>query len=141
MMKGCLEGMDETVLETPADWIKYGDFSEESGYRAMMELLHLHERPAAIFAGNDVIAYGAIKAIKDSLLKIPDDISIVGFDDDFLSRYLNPPLTTVSLPAAGLGSESAKLLIRLILGKKQVNPKQVILPSHLLIRKTCREIK
>jgi len=73
--------MAEAGLETPADWIKYGDF------------------------------------------------------------HLNPPLTTVSLPAAGLGSGSAKLLICLILGKKQVNPKQVILPSHLLIRKTCREIK
>ncbi len=143
-IKGYREAMEEAGLEVDEALLKIGDFSEESGYRAMRELLEkesdVSNRFTALFAGNDVIAYGAIKAIKDSGLKIPDDISIVGFDDDYLSRYLNPPLTTITLPAAGLGSEAARLLIQMISEGEEVNPKRVILPSYFSIRETCREL-
>jgi len=60
------------------------------------------------------VAYGAIQAIRQAGLTIPGDISIVGFDDDLLSRYLNPPLTTMSVPAGGLGGTAARLLIDML---------------------------
>ncbi len=143
-IRGYREAMEDAGLKIEKNLIKIGDFSEESGYRAMKELLEGEGKGpgkiSAVFAGNDVIAYGAIKAIKDSNLRIPDDISIVGFDDDYLSRYLNPPLTTITLPASGLGSEAARLLIQMISKGEEVNPKRVILPSYFSIRETCREL-
>jgi len=139
-LNGYREAMEEGSIDVIPELIKFGNFSEGSGYSAMKEILRLKERPTAIFAGNDVVCYGAIKAIKDSFLDIPDDISIVGFDDDYLSRYLDPPLTTVSLPATGLGSKAASMIIDLISGKNNIKPEQVILPSYFSIRKSCRKI-
>ena len=138
-IKGYREAMSEARVKVREEWIRVGDFSEESGYNAMAELLKIPGL-TAVFAGNDVIAYGAIKAIQDSGLRIPDDISIVGFDDDYLSRYLNPPLTTITLPASGLGSQAAKLLIRIILREDRMEPKRVLLPTYFSIRKSCRNI-
>lgn len=80
--------------------VRWADFSEESGRLAMAELLLAGPRPSAVFAGNDAVAYGALQAIAEAGLSVPRDISIIGFDDDFPSRYVNPPLTTMTLPAA-----------------------------------------
>jgi DNA-binding LacI/PurR family transcriptional regulator len=120
-------------------YVKYGDFSEASGYAAMQALLSLPDRPTAVFAGNDVIAYGAMKAIKDAGFIIPDDISLIGFDDDFLSRFLNPPLTTVSLPAATLGASAASLVIQQL---HNMPPEQYrfILSTFLAKRQSCQRI-
>ncbi len=138
-IEGYKEALREAGYSVDERLIKKGDFSEESGYGAMAELLEENSDITAIFAGNDVIAYGAIKAIRDRGMKIPDDISIVGFDDDYLSRYLNPPLSTITLPAAGLGSEAARLLLKLISGESIIN-KRILLPTHFSIRETCRRI-
>ncbi|HRU29826.1 MAG TPA: substrate-binding domain-containing protein, partial [Treponema sp.] len=122
-----------------------------SGYRAMRELLDLKDRPTAVFAGNDVVAYGAMQAIQDAGLSIPEDISLAGFDDDYLSRYLNPPLTTVTQPAAGLGEAAARLLLKQILSTSDssapINTKsdeteghRIILPTVLAQRESCRSV-
>lgn len=137
--EGYLQAIRSAGIEVNPELIKTGDFTEESGYRAMEELLDLQKRPTAVFAGNDVIAYGAIKAIKDRGLKIPEDISIVGFDDDYLSRYLNPPLTTVAVPAGGLGSEAAILLINMIENPESIRSHLKILPSHFSLRGSCKK--
>ena len=139
-LEGYLDAIRSSGIKIDQNLIKTGNFTEESGYQAMVELLDKQKRPTAVFAGNDVIAYGAIKAIKDRGLKIPDDISIVGFDDDYLSRYLNPPLTTVAVPAEGLGSEAATLLMNMIGTNSSIKSKRKILPSHFFIRESCREL-
>ncbi len=113
-----------------------GSFSEESGYRGAETLLAQRPRPTAIFAGNDVIAYGAMQAAKEAGLRIPGDLSIVGFDDDYLSRYTNPPLTTVAVPAASLGAEAARLAIATIARPHQQNPTRLVLSHHLSVRGT-----
>ena len=138
--KGYREAMEEAGLAVSKQWICEGDFSEQSGYSAMQKLLCSADSPTAVFAGNDMIAYGAVKAVKDAGMNIPSDISIAGFDDDFLSRYLNPPLTTMSLPAAGLGSTASRLLINCLLGKKPPKEKKIILPTHLSVRESCKTI-
>jgi len=139
-LEGYMHAIRSAGIPVDAELIRTGDFTEESGYRAVSQLLDLKPRPTAIFAGNDVIAYGGIKAIKDRGLKIPQDISIIGFDDDYLSRYLNPPLTTVAVPAGGLGSEAATLLMKMIESEEQVEPQRRILPSHFSVRESCRKI-
>ena len=120
--------------------VRFGDFSEQSGYDAMQQLLELQPRPTALFAGNDVIAYGAMSAIRDHGLSIPEDISVVGFDDDYLSRYLNPPLTTVALPAAGMGSAAVSLLIGRLDSQREAPPSRVVLPAHVSVRASCSRL-
>jgi LacI family transcriptional regulator len=125
------------------EYIEVADFSEESGYRAMQKLLGLGDRPTAVFAGNDMVAYGAIQAVLDAGLSIPEDISIAGFDDDYLSRYLNPALTTVAQPSVGLGEAAARLLLQEIKSHRESGPRgkeHIILPTILAKRESCRRI-
>jgi DNA-binding LacI/PurR family transcriptional regulator len=82
------------------------------------------------------VAYGAIQAIKEAGLSVPGDISLMGFDDDLLSRYLNPPLTTVTNPAQGLGAEAARLLISRLKGRPLPCPR-TLLPTALALRESC----
>lgn len=141
-LHGYHDAMAASGLEVPEGYVTYGDFSEESGYQAMLGLLKLPEPPTAVFAGNDVVAYGAMTAIKETQRTIPDDISLVGFDDDYLSRYLNPPLTTMALPAAGMGSAAAALLVdRLDRNATASKPHKHVLPTHISIRGSCRRIE
>jgi DNA-binding LacI/PurR family transcriptional regulator len=79
----------------------------------MKEILALSDRPTAVFAGNDVIAWGAIQAISEANLRIPEDISIIGFDDDYPSRFMNPPLSSITVPASSLGERAARMVIEL----------------------------
>jgi len=125
------------------EYIEVADFSEESGYRAMQKLLGLGDRPTAVFVGNDMVAYGAIQAVLDAGLSIPEDISIAGFDDDYLSRYLNPALTTVAQPSVGLGEAAARLLLQEITSHRESGPRgkeHIILPTILAKRESCRRI-
>jgi LacI family transcriptional regulator len=135
--EGFLEALREGGIQVREEWMQEANLTEESGYEAMRRILLGARRPSAIFAGNDVVAYGAIQAIKDDGLSIPDDISIVGFDDDLLSRYLNPPLTTVTNPAPGLGAEAARLLIGILKGRT-VPSTRTALPTSLALRESCK---
>ena len=121
-------------------WVREANLTEESGYRAMNEILEQKERPTAVFAGNDVVAYGAIQAIKDNGLRIPDDISLVGFDDDSLSRYLNPPLTTMTNPASSLGAEAASLIVKVMRGRRPEELSRLV-PTSLAVRESCRDLR
>ena len=113
-----------------------GSFSEESGYRCAGELLSLASRPTAIFAGNDMIAYGVMQAVRDAGLRIPGDVSIVGFDDNYLSRFTNPPMTTVAVPAASLGAEAARIAVESITESRAGSPARLVLSHHLSVRRT-----
>lgn len=135
--------MQEKGLGLDKDLVRIADFTEESGYRSMKELLDRKERPTAVFAGNDVVAYGAMQAILDAGLNIPDDISLAGFDDDYLSRFLNPPLTTVTQPTAGLGEAAARLVLQQIAGNipgEEGLARRIILPTALACRNSCQSI-
>ncbi len=136
---GFTRAMRDAGLPVHREWMQVANLSEESGYMAMRQILAAQRRPTAVFAGNDVVAYGAVQAIRDAGLAIPHDISVVGFDDDLLSRYLNPPLTTVTNPAPGLGAEAARLLISKLKGRPAPGPRTV-LPTSLALRGSCREI-
>ncbi|HPE36072.1 MAG TPA: LacI family DNA-binding transcriptional regulator [Spirochaetales bacterium] len=137
-LAGFRRAMAEADVPEASCPVRWADFTEASGRHAMAEILKLKPRPTAVFAGNDAIAYGAMQAIRDAGLSIPEDISIAGFDDDFPSRFVFPPLTTMTLPASPLGERAAEMIIDLIRGK---NPpeKLTLMPTQLSVRSSCAE--
>jgi LacI family repressor for deo operon, udp, cdd, tsx, nupC, and nupG len=96
-------------------------------------MLALAERPSALFCENDEMAIGALKRIKASGLRVPEDISLVGFDDIPFAAYCDPPLTTISQPAETFGRRAVEMLIALI-EKKPIAERRVVLPFELTVR-------
>jgi LacI family transcriptional regulator len=91
----------------------------------------------AIFAGNDLMAIGALRALKQAGIVVPDQVEVIGFDDIELARLLEPPLSTISQPAREMGARSAELLLQLLAGKK-LRPKTVTMQTRLVLRGTTR---
>ena len=112
-----------------------GDWTAASGYKAMLKLLDRVPDLEAIFISNDSMALGALQAAASTGRSVPDDLAVVGFDDIFLAAHANPPLTTVRVPAYGLGWTAAEILITLIEGDEDVS--SVSLETELMIRESC----
>lgn len=113
----------------------YGDRTPESGYHAMLALLQIDPRPTAVFIASDAVAIGALNALFENHIQVPEDMAIIGFDDIALARYLNPPLTTVHLPAYSLGLGAASLLIQQLNQDDSENT-QIFLQTKLIIRRS-----
>jgi len=114
------------------DLVEYGDFSPTTGAAAMRRLLDRGERIDGLFAANDQMAIGAYSAIREAGLSIPDDIAVVGFDDDNYAATAVPPLTTVHQPSLEMGATMARTLVRLIEGD-DVEP-TTLLSTELTLR-------
>jgi LacI family transcriptional regulator len=114
-----------------------GDFQHESGYRACQQLLKLPSPPTAIFACNDLMAVGVLCAVHEAELRVPEHISVIGFDDIPLASYTVPRLTTIVQPARELGRLAAKHLIARLQGER-VPPIQEQLPVKLVERDSCQ---
>lgn len=113
-----LEGMREHKLPPDRKLIREGTHTAEGGQHAMSALLRLGKRPTAIVASNDWTAIGALRAIHAAGLRVPEDISVVGFDDIPLVSYTTPPLTTVRMSAADVGATAFQALFSLIGGER-----------------------
>jgi DNA-binding LacI/PurR family transcriptional regulator len=113
-----------------------GDWQVASGYTAMEELLSQEARPTAVFAGNDLMAAGAMYAIFDAGLQIPQDVAVVGYDNREIARIFRPSLTTVTLPLYQMGEASAQILLDLLDGKDEPQS-EVKIRGRLIIRESC----
>jgi DNA-binding LacI/PurR family transcriptional regulator len=113
-----------------------GAFDSESGFQAMKKLLARKTLPTALFAGNDTVAIGAMAAIRDAGLRVPEDIAVVGFDDLPFAAYVNPRLTTVRSHAAEQGAYAARAAIELLDGA-HIGIKRNIVPLELVVRESC----
>jgi DNA-binding LacI/PurR family transcriptional regulator len=113
--------------------VAQGDFTRESGILAMRDLLERGPDLDAVFAASDLMAHGALQALRDAGRRVPDDVAVIGFDDFEISRYSDPPLTTVRQPIAEAGRTMARQMLRLIAGDPEVAP-SVVLPTELVIR-------
>lgn len=133
--KGFIDAMNQFGLEVREDWIQYGDFKEESGYVAMKKMLDSNDYPEAIFAAADLMALGAMRAVREKGLKVPDDVRIIGCDDIAACRYSDPKLTTVKQDKERIGKLSAYMLNDLINGQSQLKP--VLTDSELMVRDSC----
>ncbi len=115
---GFLRAMQEKNLEVNQDWIFEGDFEPEDGFEMMDNILQLEGKyPTAVFCFNDAMALGAISAINNAGLKVPDDISVIGYDDIHNSRFYAPPLTTIHQSKSRLSDEALALLMERIQAK------------------------
>lgn len=112
-----------------------GDFTDDSGYRAMRELLALDDVPDGVFAANDSMAVGVLRAARERGLAVPGDLRVVGFDDSPLAAAANPPLTTVRQPLEALGRAVATLLLALVDGAPA--PPTRMLATELVRRGSC----
>lgn len=110
-VSGYLQALNEAGLEPQL--VSHGDFNEESGYRLTKEILS-GARPTAIFAGNDLMAFGAMSAIREAQLTIPDDMAVMGFDDIFAARFVTPPLSTINQFQYELGRIAAEMVLERI---------------------------
>ncbi len=116
------------------------DPSPEVGYHATQRLLATHVSFTGLFAFNDVSAIGAIRALREAGLRVPQDVSVIGFDDIQSAAYQNPPLTTVRQPLRQMGKLAAQTLLGRI-GRSQANgyPRRLIVEPELVVREsTCR---
>lgn len=139
-LEGYRNVMESNGFLPNADCITVADFTPDSGEKAMEIILQSAPPPTAMFVSSDTVAIGAMRAAKRMGYLIPEDISFVGFDDIPMAVYQDPPLTTVSLPAYGLGWAAANLLVRLVC-KEEVQERNVILESELVVRDSCNALK
>ena len=137
--EGFLEEIKKNELTTRDEWIIYTSYNEEGGYRAMSRLLKSGDLPTAIFCHSDMIAIGAIKAINDAGYSVPDDISVIGFDDVEISTYINPGLTTVRQDSYSMGNQAANLL-KTMMENPDAGAEPIVLPVELVIRESCKKI-
>jgi LacI family transcriptional regulator len=132
---GYCQALEAAGLTVDSVLIQEGNYTPSSGFSAMKALLDISPRITAIFVASDVVAIGAMLAVKRAGLRIPADIAIVGFDDIPLAEFFDPPLTTVHLPAYGLGWAAGERLIRLIQGEG-LNENSLLLESNLITRQS-----
>lgn len=134
-----LEGHQQSLAEIGLSFdpalMLYGDYTRHSGEVAAQQLLSLPNPPTAIFAFNDRMAMGAIRAVQAAGLRAPQDVAVVGFDDIPAAADFNPPLTTVRGLSRKMGQVGAQMLFKLIAGET-VEEKEVILPKELVIRES-----
>ena len=135
-LAGYQQALEAAGLPFSPGLVRYGNFTPQSGAQAMDELVVLNPAPTAVFVASDTVALGALQCLRRKKLRIPEDIAIVGFDDIPLVEFIDPPLTTVRLPAFGLGWGAGELLTRMIAGDEIQNP-QVILETELVVRESC----
>jgi len=138
--EGFRAGLAQAGIPYREEYAAEGDFTREAGYSAMRRLLALPEPPTAVVCCSDMSAIGAIEAIRDAGLSVPEDISVLGFDDIELAGYVKPALTTVRQDMITIGRRSIELLDELITDET-LAPPEAIMPTELVVRESCGPAK
>jgi len=138
-LQGYVQALRRSGATVDPHYIARGDFTFEAGAHALEQLLALPKPPTAVFCHSDVMALGALSLAKRRGLKVPDDLSIIGFDNISLAEYCDPPLTTVAQPRYEIGRESMLLLLEQLQGHN-VNSGSRLLDCELILRGSTRAI-
>ena len=134
-LDGYRSGLERAGVAFDPALVRYGDFRHEGGFSCAAELLDLPDRPTAIFAGSDQQAFGVYEAARQHGLRIPEDLSVVGFDELPVSRWASPPMTTVRQPLAEMGNAAAQMLGELIEGVP-LRSTRMELTTELIVRES-----
>ncbi|UHA74961.1 LacI family DNA-binding transcriptional regulator [Paenibacillus sp. 481] len=134
-LEGYLQALRENDLEAHPEWIVEGEFLQESGYRAMSFFMNLPERPTALVAIDDIVAFGVMRGLAELGYKIPQDLSLVSFNNISLAELATPPLTSVDIGIYQLGYTASQTLIRAIKGET-VHHNQLIIPHRIIVRES-----
>ena len=136
-LKGYYLGMEAGGAKVNPGYVIDGDFTEERAYNATIQLMSLSPRPTAVAVHNNLMCMGAYKALIDLNIKIPQDVSLIGFDDFDLASYLPPGITLISRPIKEMGILAAETLLDRIESKGAEELKKVEFPSKLKVRGSC----
>jgi LacI family transcriptional regulator len=132
---GYRRAMEEYGLETNQN-IFYGSFTQASGYELSNQALALNPRPTALFGANNFLSIGILKALRDAGLRVPEDISVIGFDDLPAIMVVDPILTVAAQPAYEMGKQAAKLLLKRLSGQSPEGGQEIILPTEIIERQS-----
>lgn len=135
--RGWRESLAAAGVDVDPRWAVHADITALSGYHATQELLARKVRFTALFAGNDTIAFGAMRALTEAGIRIPHDVALAGYDDIPLARFASPPLTTVRTDPIGMGRDAMDQLMALLRGETEVPPERHRLPVQLIVRESC----
>ena len=135
-LAGYKRAMDEIGLIGEEEWVQFGSFNQESGYTMAQKVIQTAIRPTAIFAANNFIAIGALKAVLDCDLSIPEDLALVGFDDLPPALVTFPFLTVAAQPAYEMAQIATRLLLTRIEGKGPPTHQEIVLPTELIVRRS-----
>ncbi len=129
---GYRDALEERSIPFDERLVAIGAFDAASGHVAMRDLLNRTADLTAVFVASDIVAFGALRAIREAHRRVPDDISLVGFDDIPLARHFDPPLTTVRIPARDLGAAAGRALIDRLAGRPATS--RTLLATELVVR-------
>ncbi|MBB5924764.1 LacI family DNA-binding transcriptional regulator [Streptomyces echinatus] len=135
-LDGYREALREAGLTVEEDLVAQGDFTEEGGRAAMGELLRRRPDLDAVFAASDVMASGAVPALRTAGRRVPGDVALIGFDDSVVARHIDPPLTSVRQPLEEMGRAMAALLLEEI-AQRGSGKRGVVLPTELVVRESA----
>ncbi|MNH23574.1 HTH-type transcriptional repressor PurR [compost metagenome] len=134
------DALGEHGLTLKDEQIFEGDYESQSGYDAMQRILALTPRPTAVFAFDDPMAIGAICAAWEAGVKVPDDISMIGYDDVEMARFSSPPLTTIRHPKAELGLLAVQQLVSRI-RNKELEVESMTVQPELIVRRSVKSLR
>lgn len=140
-LKGYIRVHEDYGREVITELIKYGDYQMQSGYELFQELMRVNPRPTAIYVTNYEMTLGAIIAINETNLKIPEDVSVIGFDNLALARIVKPSLSIVVQPMQQIGEVAADVLLRRLKGDLSGFPSVFRLKTELLIRDSVKKVE
>jgi LacI family transcriptional regulator len=136
-LRGYRTALREAGITPVRSLERHGDFTEAGGYTAARELIALNPPPTAIFAANDSMAIGVLSALRESGIRVPQEMAVAGFDDIPLARYMDPPLSSVRVPISDLGARAVEILLHGIAQKNSHHPKRERVATELIIRRSC----
>ena len=131
---GFRKALRSTKITIPDEYIEFGDFREQSGQDAAERLLALRLRPTAVVVANNEMTAGALLAIRQREIRVPRDLSLIGFDDARWAQYSDPPLTVISQPTDAMGKKAAELLLGRIGGNTE--PRTIVFKPELIVRRS-----
>ena len=136
---GYQKALGDHGITVDSNFIKFGDFKRESGYTLTKEVLQQKEGPTALFVANNQMTIGALNAVNELSLRVPEDLSLASFDDMEWYSFLNPPLTTVEQSPYVMGKTAGEMLLQRI-NRKRKGVKKIVIPSRLIVRQSTAEI-
>lgn len=129
--------LEKAGIELQDDLIESGQFTAEGGGKAVALLLGRRPDITAVFAASDLMAFGVLSELAGRSIRVPQDISVAGFDDVRPAAYAGVPLTTVAVPMQSLGAEGARMLVEVLAGKR---PRSRVLPVELVERRSTATV-
>jgi LacI family transcriptional regulator len=132
--RGYLNALRKHAIPETDGYILEGEFSSESGHALAIKAMQQPNPPTALVCGDDLIAFGAIQALKELGYRVPEDVSVIGFDDINLARFSSPPLTTIRQDTYQKGRITAETLLSFMQNKNDTSPRQILLDTTLVIR-------